>query len=65
MDIYENIFSLAKGDFKQSLTLVRHFYRRLFINDVVFFEEQMKEKIIAVLAIFAVFSAHLSHMLLW
>lgn len=65
MDIYEKIFSLAKGDFKQSLTLVRHFYRRLFINDVVFFEEQMKEKIIAILAIFAVFSAHLSHMLLW
>ncbi|MGD8535921.1 MAG: hypothetical protein PVF66_08735, partial [Candidatus Aminicenantes bacterium] len=65
MNIYESIFSRSRGDFKQWLILVRHFYRRLFINDVVFFEEQMKEKVIAILAIFAVFSAHLSHMLLW
>jgi hypothetical protein len=65
MDIYEKIFNRSRGDFRQWLTLVRHFFRRLFINDAVFFEEQMKEKIIAVIAIFAVFSAHLSHMLLW
>ncbi len=65
MDIFEKIFNRSRGDFKQWLILVRHFYRRLFINDVVFFEEQMKEKVIAVLAIFAVFSAHLSHRLLW
>ena len=65
MVTYEKICSLPKGDLKQILILVRHFFQRLFINDVVFFEEQMKEKIIAILAILAVFSAHLSHMLLW
>ncbi len=65
MNIYEKIFSRSRGDFKQWLILVRHFFNRLFINDVVSFEEQMKEKVIAVLAIFAVFSAHLSHRLLW
>ncbi len=65
MDTYEKIFSRSRSDFKQFLILVTHFYRRLFINDVVFFEEQMKEKVIAILAIFAVFSAHLSHMLFW
>jgi hypothetical protein len=65
MNIYEKIFSRSQGDFKQWLILVRHFFNRLFINDVVSFEEQMKEKVIAVLAIFAVFSAHLSHRLLW
>ena len=65
MFTYEKIYNLPKGNLKQILILVRHFFQRLFINDVVFFEEQMKEKIIAILAILAVFSAHLSHMLLW
>jgi len=62
---YEKIYKLLRGNLKQILILARHFFQRLFINDVVFFEEQMKEKIIAILAILAVFTAHLSHMLLW
>ncbi len=65
MFIYEKIYKLARGDVKQILILVRHFFQRLFINDVVFFEEQTKEKVIAILAILAAFTAYLSHMLLW
>ena len=61
---YEKIYKLTRGDVKQILILVRHFFQRLFINDVVFFEEQMKEKVIAILAILAAFTAYLSHMLL-
>ena len=64
MFTYEKIYNLPKGDIRQILILTRHFFNRLFINDVVFFEEQMKEKIIAILAILAVFTSYLSHMLL-
>jgi len=62
---YEKIYKLTRGDVKQILILVRHFFQRLFINDVVFFEEQTKEKVIAILAILAASTAYLSHMLLW
>ena len=65
MFIYEKIYKLTRGDVKQILILTRHFFQRLFINDVVFFEEQTKEKVIAILAILAAFTAYLSHMLLW
>ena len=61
---YQKIFRLTRGDVKQILILVRHFFQRLLINDVVFYEEQTKEKVIAILAILAVFTVHLSHMLL-
>ena len=62
---YERIYTLPKGNLKQILILARHFFNRLFINDVVFFEEQMKEKIIAILAILAVISSYLSHRILF
>ncbi len=65
MDIFEKIFSHAKGDFKQWLILVRHFFNRLFMNDIVFFEEQMKEKVIAILGILAVFTSYFSNAILW
>ncbi len=65
MITYEKIYSLPKGDLKQILILVRHFFQRLFINDVVFFEEQMKERIIAILAILAVLFSYISHIILW
>jgi len=62
---YKRIYTLPKGNLKQILILARHFFNRLFINDVVFFEEQMKEKIIAILAILAVISSYLSHRILF
>jgi hypothetical protein len=52
------------GQTKQFLILTRHFFLRLFINDIVFFEESMQEKVIALVAILAVFSGHLSTVLL-
>jgi len=65
MFISEKIYRLPKGNFKQFHVLARHFFHRLFINDVVFFEEQMKERMISILAILAVFSSFLSHIILW
>jgi len=37
------------------LTLTRHFFDRLFQNDIVSFEEQMTGRIIAVMAILSVY----------
>jgi len=65
MFIYEKIYKLPRGDIRQILILTRHFFQRLFINDIVFFEEQMKERIIAILAILAVLFSYISHIILW
>jgi hypothetical protein len=62
---FERAVNLFKSDSKQFLILARHFYFRLFLNDVVSFGEQMKEKVIGILALLAIFSAHLSHVILW
>jgi hypothetical protein len=51
--------------FRQYIILSRHFFRRLFLNDFVDFEEHMKIKIIGALAMLAAFSAHISNMILW
>ena len=50
---------------QQFVLLTRHFFNRLFLNDLVAFEEQMKERVIAVLAFLAIFSAHLSNVALF
>ena len=44
--------------------LVRHFFQRLFQNDFVAFEDQMKEKTISLLAIIAILSAHVANSVL-
>lgn len=41
--------------------LTKHFYQRLFLNDVVAFEEQMQERIIGILVILGVFSGLLAY----
>ena len=64
MEIFERILFHSKGQTKQFLILTKHFFLRLFINDIVFFEESMQQKIIALIAILAVFSGHLSTVLL-
>jgi hypothetical protein len=61
---FEKSLNFFKGDTKQFLILTRHFFHRLFLNDIVSFEEQMKEKIIAVLAILAIFCSFLSNLVL-
>jgi hypothetical protein len=64
MAIFERVLARSHGQFKQFLILTRHFFQRLFINDIVFFEESMQQKVIAIIAILAVFSGHLSTVLL-
>lgn len=62
---FEKILAFSGGNIRQFLILVRHFFHRLFLNDVVSFEEQMKEKVIGILAFIAVFCGHLSNSLLF
>lgn len=46
---------------KKFIVLTKHFYQRLFLNDVVAFEEQMQERIIGILVILGVFSGLLAY----
>jgi hypothetical protein len=48
----------------QFKVLTRHFFLRLFKNDLVDFEDQMKERVIGILAILAVFSGLISYVFL-
>ncbi len=61
---FDRILYYSKGQTRQFFILTRHFFLRLFINDIVFFEESMQQKVIALIAILAVFSGHLSTVLL-
>jgi len=65
MTTYDTLIEKSKGSLKDFFVLSRHFYFRLFLNDAVFFEEQMKEKVIAFLALIAIFSAHLANSILY
>ena len=47
------------------LVLTRHFFHRLFLNDAVFLEEQMMEKVIGVVAVLAGFFFYVSDNLLF
>jgi hypothetical protein len=60
MSAYEKVLDTTTGSIKDFFVLVRHFFLRLFQNDVVLFEEQKTQKIIVFLAFVAVFSAHLA-----
>lgn len=53
------------GPFKQYIVLSRHFFIRLFINDIVAFEDQMKERIIGILALFTILCGHISNVSLF
>ena len=46
---------------KPTFILVRHFFFRLFNNDFIAFEDQMKEKTLSFLALTAIFSAHIAN----
>jgi hypothetical protein len=56
-----NTFSLEAWQFR---ILTRHFFLRLFRNDLVDFEDQMKERLIGILAILAVFSGLIAYVFL-
>ncbi len=49
---------------KQVLVLTRHFFERLFQNEIFPFEEQMKEKVIVLLALLVVLGGHVSNSIL-
>jgi hypothetical protein len=55
---------LKRSKFLPYPVLVRHFFQRLFQNDFVAFEDQMKEKTISILAIIAILSAHVANSVL-
>jgi len=55
MGLFERTLAAAGEGTRPFLTLTRHFFHRFFQNDFVDFEDQMKEQMIMVIAILAVF----------
>jgi len=49
--IPDRLTDYLRGEARQFVILTRHFFNRFFINDIVAFEEQMKEKTIAAIAL--------------
>lgn len=47
------------------IILTRHFFKRLFLNETVFFEEQMIGKVIGIIAILSIFPAYVADLLLF
>jgi hypothetical protein len=59
-------FHIVGGmEFGQWSFLTRHFFRRMFRNDFVDFEDQMKERLIAVLSVLAIVLLWSSHLALF
>ncbi len=54
-----------RNELRQFSLLTRHFFGRLFRNDMVDFEDQMKEKLIVALSLLAVFFSWASWLLLF
>ncbi len=50
---FDLLVGRLRGRPRQTLVLTRHFFNRLFQNDVFPFEEQMKEKVYVLLAMLA------------
>jgi hypothetical protein len=61
---YERMIASVRGRTKQFIVLSRHFFDRLFQNEIFPFEEQMKEKIIVLLVLLAVLGGHVSNSIL-
>ena len=57
---FEALVSRLSGRPRQLLVLTRHFFNRLFQNEVFPFEEQMKEKLIAGLVMLGVLGGHIA-----
>jgi len=64
MGSVQTLRSAASLEARQFRILSRHFFLRLFKNDMVDFEDQMKERIIGILAILAVFSGLIAYIYL-
>ena len=47
------------------VVLTRHFFQHLFLNETVFFEEQMTGKVVSIIALLAIFPASVADYLLF
>jgi hypothetical protein len=63
--IFDAVLSMTKGGTRQFLILTRHFFHRFFQNDLVDFEDQMKERTILVVAMLAAFFGQLANAILF
>jgi hypothetical protein len=57
---FDGLMTRLSGRSRQLLVLTRHFFNRLFQNEVFPFEEQMKEKLIASLVLLSVLGGHIA-----
>jgi hypothetical protein len=60
----ESISAPLKNGFAQFLILSRHFFHRFFQNDIVDFEDQMKEKVIGGMAFLGIFGVQIANTIL-
>ena len=65
MGKFDILVGVSRGDFKQFLVLTRHFFPRLFQNDMVAFGDQMREKIIGILALLTILCGHVSNAIMF
>jgi hypothetical protein len=61
---FRNALHAASFEAWQFRILTRHFFLRLFRNDLVDFEDQMKERVIGILSILTVFSGLITYVFL-
>ena len=64
MDFNKIASNRIPNPFLQFNILTIHFFRRLFQNDMVSFEEQMQERVIGILSIIAIFSGMVAYLIL-
>jgi hypothetical protein len=57
---FDRLMIRLSGRSRQLLVLTRHFFNRLFQNEIFPFEEQMKEKLIAGLVLLSVLGGHVA-----
>ncbi len=55
----------AQTEIPRLVILTRHFFQRLFLNEIVFYEEQMIGKVISIIAILSIFPAYIADVLLF
>ena len=65
MGNFDSLVGASRGDLKQFLVLTQHFFFRLFQNDMVAFGDQMREKIIGILALLTILCGHVSNAIMF
>lgn len=65
VSILDKIERASLASSSRFIILTRHFFQRLFLNETVFFEEQMVGKVIGIIAILSIFPAYIADSLLF